>query len=369
SPPEEARALWISRWDWTGESELRALLEDAAGANFNIVYFQVRGRGDAYYQSALEPWAHRPPAFELGRDPGWDPLAVALAVARAEGLELHAWINALIGWCGAEPIPETTPRHILLEHPSWAMVDQEGGTTAENCTWLTPGEPGVRSRVAAVAADLLRGYQVDGVHLDYIRYPGPAFSYDATSLASYEAARAAEPGLEYDEFRRGLVSETVREVRDSVRAARPGARLSAAVWGIHSDVGWSGVTLGYETRFQDSWAWTDAGIIDAIVPMIYWSIKPVYGDRLDFGFLADRHASRVTARHVYIGMGVDDSGSTFCTGCDVVRQIYRARLAGGHGVSVFSGRLVASRQLWDDLRDGPFEQPVPVPSMPWITSP
>lgn len=366
SPPQEARALWISRWDWEGEAELRALLDNAARANFNLIYFQARGRADAYYRSSLEPWAHRPPAFVLGQDPGWDPLGVALEVARDRGLELHVWLNALIGWCTTEAIPETTPRHILLEHPDWVMVDQEGRTTAENCNFLTPGEPGVRTQLAAVAAEIVRRYAVDGIHLDFIRYPNETFSYDAQSLAAFEVAREAEPEIDYDELRRRLVSAAVSEVHDSLGAADPNARLSAAVWGVYRNTaGWSGVSTGYDTRFQDARRWTELNIIDVLVPMVYWRIQPTYGARLDFAYLADEHVAAVPDRHVYVGMGVEESSSGFCAGCDVVRQIYRSRMAGAAGVSIFSGQLVRAADLWDELANGPFEQRVPVPAMPW----
>jgi uncharacterized lipoprotein YddW (UPF0748 family) len=368
SPPQEGRAVWISRWDWYDRAQLEALLEDAAGANFNMVYLQVSGRSDAYYRSWILPWAHRPPLFNLGQDPGWDPLGVALEKAHGLGLEVHAWLNALIGWCGSEAIPETMPRHVLLEHPDWVMRSQAGSTVAENCIFLTPGAPGLRRRLGAVVADLAREYPVDGIHLDYIRYPNPDFSYDSLSLAGFEAARLSEPGLDFSDFRRRLVTATVREVRDSLRAVDPALPLSAAVWGVHRNTrGWPNVAAGYDTRFQDSWGWAEEGIVDVLAPMIYWSIKPTFGDRLDFAFLAQDFATGVTDRLVFVGMGVEYPPENFCPGCDVVRQIYSARRAGADGVSIFSGRLLRDAGLWGRLRDGPFQERVPTPGGPGIS--
>jgi uncharacterized lipoprotein YddW (UPF0748 family) len=365
SPDREARALWVSRWDWYDRGELESLLRRAADANFNIIYFQVRGRADAYYRSELEPWAHRPPLFVLGQDPGWDPLGAALSVAHEQGLELHVWLNALIGWCGSESIPGADPPHILRQHPDWAMVTESGERSAGGCVWLTPGQPGVRARLGAVAADLARSYPIDGVHLDFIRYPNPSFSYDDATLAGFDTARAAEPGLTFSDFRRRLVTMSVSETRDSLHAVAP-LPLSAAVWGVYRNTrGWSRVAAGYDTRFQDSHGWLAAGLVDVIVPMIYWDIAPVYGDHLDFAFLADEFAS-VEGGHVYLGMGVESRPDEFCIGCDVVRQIYRARSAGGQGVSIFSGRLIGNAGRWDDLRNGPFQEAVPVPDMPWL---
>ena len=256
SPATEGRALWVSRYDWSDAAQLRALIDSAAAANFNIIYFQVRARSDAYYHSNLEPWAHRPPAFTLGRDPGWDPLAVALSAAQAKGVQVHAWLNAFIGWCTSEAIPESTPRHILLVHPDWVMKDQQGNSSADNCNFLTPGAAGVRTWLARVSADIVRNYPVDGIHLDYIRYPYPTWGYDPPTLAAYDAAKQTEPWLTFEDFRRRLVTLTVREVDDSMRAARPRAVLSAAVWGVYRNTaGWANVATGFDARFQESRGW------------------------------------------------------------------------------------------------------------------
>ena len=146
APPDtttrvEARALWITRYDWVSAAEISA--------------DRQRGR--------------------MGTDPGWDPLQIALTAARAKGLELHAWLNALYAWPVTTTPQETTPRHALLEHPEWFMVNASGQPIYENNTtnrWLSPAVADARSRLAAVAADIARRYGPDGLQLDFIRYPG-----------------------------------------------------------------------------------------------------------------------------------------------------------------------------------------------------
>jgi uncharacterized lipoprotein YddW (UPF0748 family) len=190
-----------------------------------MIFLQVRARAVAYYRSHLEPWAHRPPLSVLGHDPGWDPLDVALDLGRARGLEIHAWVNALIGWCTRDEIPETDPRHVLLAHPEWKMVSAAGDDDVDGCTWITPGDEDARAHLAAVAADIARSYPVDGVHLDFIRYPNADYSYDAQSLASYEEARTAEPDLSYAAHRRRLLTLVVSTVQagDGGRSLLPPA--------------------------------------------------------------------------------------------------------------------------------------------------
>ncbi|MGH7677188.1 MAG: glycoside hydrolase family 10 protein, partial [Gemmatimonadaceae bacterium] len=146
----EARALWVSRFEYGSAQSITAIMNDARRANFNIVYFQVRGVGDALYVSAVEPCSIRL-CGKLGGTATWDPLAVAITEAHARGIELHAWINAFTGWT---PTSATTcsaltesdpgnPRHVLLDHPEWRVVDNNGVThpcpNTEESVWMSPG--------------------------------------------------------------------------------------------------------------------------------------------------------------------------------------------------------------------------------------
>jgi uncharacterized lipoprotein YddW (UPF0748 family) len=363
-PLPEVRGVWLSRFDWATQADIVALMESIASAGFNLVYFQVRGEADAYYRSAHEPWALRFGGnTQLGRDPGWDPLRVALDAAHARGLQLHAWINAFTGWQRATPPPESDPRHAFLQHPEWAMVHQNGTPMpySTDYRWLTPGHPGVRHRLAAVAADIARSYAVDGVHLDYIRYPDRNHSYDSASLAGYDAARAAEPALTYDQFRRRMVTDAVRLVADSVRAARPAARVSAAVWGIYDPrPGWGPHSSGMNDRLQEARVWAAQGYVDALAPMVYWGIKPTYGEHLDFRFLVDDHVQGIPTRHVYVGITAQNHGIT-----EISNQIEYARTAGAKGVVIFSAGLLRSANHWAALKQGPFRRAATIPPMPW----
>jgi uncharacterized lipoprotein YddW (UPF0748 family) len=203
-----------------------------------------------------------------------------------------------------------------------------------------------------VAADIVRHYGVGGIHLDFIRYPGTDYSYDAPSLAAWDSARAEEPGLGFDEMRRRLVTRAVAEVRDSLRAAAPEAELSAAVWGVYQNpLGWSGVSTGYGTVFQDAHAWDRLGLVDALAPMVYWTITPDYGDRLDFAWLADDHAAAL-AVPVFVGVYVPGMD-----GQALIRHVERSRMAGAEGVALFSYSSLNDGGLWATLRNGAFYWP------------
>ncbi len=349
----ETRALWVSRFEYASPGEVVTIMKRAGEAGFNLVYFQVRGRADAFYRSSIEPWAANLTGT-LGQDPGWDPLGLAVEEGNARGLEVHAWINAFTGWAGSTPPPPSDPLHAFLQHPEWVMVD-EGGVDMpyqSGSRWLTPGNPGVRTRLARVAADLVRRYEVGGVHLDFIRYPDTDHSFDTASLAAFDSVRVQEPGLGFDEMRRRFVTWAVREVRDSLKAADPEAALSAAVWGIYQNVrGWSGVSTGFGSVLQNAREWDRLGLVDALAPMVYWTITPTYGDRLDFAYLADEHASAIGGP-VFVGMYVPGMD-----GRTLAQHVERARMAGAEGVSVFSYSALESGDLWGALRTWAFFWP------------
>jgi uncharacterized lipoprotein YddW (UPF0748 family) len=367
----EARALWVSRFEYTSAIDLDAIMTDAKRANFNIVYLQVRGVADALYDSPLEPCSIRL-CGKLGGTPTWDPLQVAITLAHSRGIQLHAWLNSFTGWT---PTSTTTcnalvesdpgePRHVLLAHPEWKVVDNTGLThpcpNSDESVWMSPGIAGVRTHLARVAADVARRYAVDGIHLDFIRYPGTKWSHDTASLRVF-GQNPATNAAAWDQFRRDQVSAAVREVRDSVALAKPSAVLSAAVWGIYRDL-WSwNSSQGYSQYYQDPRAWTAAGTLDVAVPMMYWTIKSSYCAYTDWLCLLDDHltAYKAANRHMYAGMLASYGAS------EMVREIQQGRERGVQGFTVFSYGAAKSTKLFDTLAVGAFRLPARIPSMPW----
>jgi uncharacterized lipoprotein YddW (UPF0748 family) len=380
SPPEpagataraEARALWVSRFEYRSAAGIARIMATAARANFNIVYFQVRGAADAFYRSDIEPCAMLL-CGRLGGTPPYDPLEVAVREAHRHGLQLHAWLNALPGFpAGVGRICASLgesdpfrPRHLLLEHPEFIMRDRSGRQlpcpNGEEYLWLSPGYGEVRTRLARVAADVARRYEVDGIHLDRIRYPGPAWSYDYASLDAFGGAPERDPDA-WNEFRTSLINATVRETYDSIVAVRPDLVLSAAVWGVYTDR-WRWHTQGgLRQLFQDPVAWTRDGYLDVAVPMTYFRIKPEYCARADWACLLDDHLSLIQSgigRHVYIGIDAAKGAP------EIVRQIELARSRGAAGISIFSYSAADSVGLWRILERGVFAHPAAVPTMPW----
>lgn len=320
--PQPVRAVWVTRWDWKTREQLLTVLERCAELGATRVLLQVRGHAAAYWPSALEPWdpwLGGDPAQQ--GDPGWDPLAVAVEAAHARGLQLEAWINVMPLWRGTEP--PTDPAHPYLQHPEWVVVGSDGKPQRRTAHYVcaNPALPAVREHVAAIAGELARRYALDGVHMDYVRYVTDEertldFSRDPESLRLF----GGDPDQDragWARFKAAQVTATVRGIRAAVNAARPGCRLTAAVFPTRA----SRVTVA-----QDVETWVADGLIDALYPMTYASEPAEFDRRLEETLFLG--AGKVP---VYPGVGAFKHADPAAT----LDQLRRARAAGADGVALF----------------------------------
>ena len=315
----ETRALWVTRWDYKTPDDIRLIMERARLAHFNVIFFQIRGNADAFYDSRYEPWAE-----ELGgRHPGFDPLSVAIQEAHRKGLELHAYINVLTGWKGSAP-----PRsmlHLWRTHHAWFTRNVYGTPQplGNGYLQLTPGMRSVRDHIVNVVADIVRRYPVDGIHLDYVRYLSERYSYDPVSVSAFRRATGRHPADlpgSWQTYRRDLVNRLVRRIRNTMRAIKPSLPLSAAVLGRMEEA--------RATYSQDVAYWLAEDLIDVSYPMIYEKNPRAFAAQL-----AD-HLRASPGKPVYPGIGLyrhDRASQT-------IRQIEIARTFGARGFAIFDYR-------------------------------
>lgn len=351
----EGRAVWVTRFDYRSPAGVRRIMRQVAHANLNIVYFQVRGAGDAYYRSPYEPWAASL-SGRFGKNPGWDPLSVAVESAHAHGLKLHAWINVYPISSGTSAPPRTKPLSPYY-HSGWRVVSLERrgnrpvyrtAGPIDGYVWSSPGNPAVQDHVYRIAMDIVKRYDVDGVHMDRVRYPGAQYSYDKASRAAYAAAdrayRRSHPGrrLSRSSWQTAQVTRLVTRIYRGVKSVDPAIQVSAASWGVYTNRwGWS-ASDGLRDFYQDGQGWMKKGVVDFLAPMTYWKIReiPRWGV-LVTDFM--RHRGRAS---VYPGIAAYKySGSDWR---EVVRQVKLARRLGAQGVSFFDYSSLNGR--WDDLR-------------------
>jgi uncharacterized lipoprotein YddW (UPF0748 family) len=355
-PKQELRGAWVTRWTWNNPDDIAGIFNDLVRGGFNTVFFQVRGTFDAFYDSPIEPWAARLTG-ELGKDPGWDPLAVAVREGHARGLAVHAYINVFPLWRGDVRPRETVPPHAYVAHPEWVAADRHGRPmqlSEEGYVFASPGNPEVRDRAVAVCEDIATRYAVDGIHLDYIRYSSPAHSHDPVSNARFAAERQLRPELSRAAWQEEQINWTASAISDAVDVP-----VSAAVWGIRENVfGWTGVSQGRQDYAQNSRTFLTDGLVDAIIPMTYWPVAATPGDKLDFRTLVADHLAHGSERHVYAGVGNENLSID-----QAIEAMLSARQLGAEGVVLFDHSLFADHM--DRFRTEVFAEPAVPPTMPW----
>ncbi|MBN2800988.1 MAG: family 10 glycosylhydrolase [Deltaproteobacteria bacterium] len=347
---EELRGLWVTRWTYHSAQDVRDLMDAAVAVHANAVYFQVRGRNDAFYTSSYEPWASEL-SGTLGADPGWDPLEVAVEEGHARGLQVHAYLNTFPFWSGTTPPASTGVPHPYSLHPDW-VVDDGSGPMALNSSYVfaSPGAPAVRAHIVQVVTEVATNYDVDGIHMDYVRYPGHQYSHD-------DASEAAWGGVgDYGDWQRQQILGLLLSLQDAVEQP-----LSAAVWGIYENSwGWSGVSQGNVDYYQDTRAFMAEGALDAAMPMIYWPVTATPGDRLDFRTLARDHVQHAAGRHIYTGID-----ATALTPEQVVACVEAARSEGAQGQVLFELNAAKGAAMTRALVQGPWANPAVPPQMGW----
>jgi len=273
----------------------------AQAGGFNTLLVQVRGRGDAYYSGTIEPRA-----AELTGKPSFDPLATVLADAHAAGLKVHAWVA--VNLVSSSVSLPASRDHVIYRAPEWLMVPRELAAEMKKIDlrspaylgrlarwtrahssiveglYTSPLHPAAQDHTAAVIGEIAAKYPIDGVHLDYVRFPNEEFDYSPGAMEQFKTAIAADlndrerreaaarevvdpaayPNLfpeRWSDFRRSRLTSLVIKIRTAVKTARPGTLVSAAVV--------PDAQMAFTGRMQDWRGWIDQSLLDVICPMAY----------------------------------------------------------------------------------------------------
>jgi uncharacterized lipoprotein YddW (UPF0748 family) len=270
----ETRAVWLTtnyKLDWPpntlNEDEqkesLRNIFKDLSNKNFNTVYFQVRSNGSVLYNSAIEPFSPYLTGT-VGVRTNYDPLQYAIDLGREYNLEVHAWVNMIRCFSGSDDKFLKHPKHVRNAHPDWTVrfMDENGSLSY----WLNPGYYQVQDYLADLLNEIASNYDVDGIHLDFFRYPDKDFE-DEKYFNRYGF------NVTLDDWRRNNLTTILRKFKDKAKPLNPYLKIGATPIGIRTNLegarGWE----GYSTVFQDTETWLKEELVDYLTPQIYWGFE------------------------------------------------------------------------------------------------
>ena len=377
-PPimREFRGVWIAtvdNIDWPSkpglstaaqQRELRALLDRAQALRMNAIIFQVRPSADALYASKLEPWS----SFLTGKQgraprPAYDPLAFAIKEAHARGMELHAWFNPYRAKHPGDK-SQPAPNHVSRARPS--LVRRYG-----QFLWMDPGEPAVREHTLRVVLDVVRRYDIDGVHIDDYFYPYPEGGNDFPDDATFKRYQERLGLLSRADWRRENVDSLVHALYAGIKEIKPWVKFGISPFGIWRPGNPASVRGldAYERLYADARKWMNEGWADYFTPQLYWRTDAPEQRYLDL--LGWWISENIMGRHMWPGNFTSRATSAarnLWDPSEVVAQIRVTRLQPGASGNIhFSMKAFGlSPSLSASLTRDVYNVPALVPASPWL---
>jgi len=364
----EARGIWVVRTDVTSPEKIKQAVKYAKDNNFNFLIVQVRGRGDAFYNSHFEPRAES----LAGQPADFDPLAMYLEEGRKAGIQIHAWLNTHYSW-SSEELPKS-PEHVVNKHPEWLMrtienkVTFTGGKETEGA-YTCPSNPEVKEHVKNCFLDVVKNYDVAGVNFDFVRYPSPDYCYCDGCLSRFKAQMDKELSPEkiaelaaskerlayqsafpeqYDQFRRDQITDLVSRIYREAHAIKPNIIVSADTFPAYEDAN--------NRRFQDWKLWLKMGILDLLCPMAYAQDTGTWTKHVEDA------VKNSNGRPVYAGIGQWRISIE-----STIEKIEKSREIGADGICLFAYGSATKDGTSDELlaamKKAVFQSPAPLPAV------
>ncbi|RZL51134.1 MAG: glycoside hydrolase [Pedobacter sp.] len=380
APKREFRGVWVAsvtNIDWPSrpglsvdqqKQELIGILEQHKKSGMNAIMLQIRPTADALYAKSRELWSH----WLMGKQglapaAGYDPLAFAVKEAHFRGMELHAWFNPYRATMSAAQL--TSADHITKKRPE--LFYRYGGQLL-----FDPGIPEVREYITQVILDVVKEYDIDGVHFDDYFYPYRIAGQTIKDTATF--TKYANGYTNINDWRRNNVDMLVKMVNDSVHHYKKYMKFGVSPFGIWRN--FREDTLGsrtnglsnYEELYADSRKWIKEGWVDYINPQIYFTFKR---SAAPFGVLLDWWGNNAFGRHLYIGQAAylintpTKVDPTWMTKSEMPNQIRYLRANNRvQGSIFFSSKSLATnaKSLTDTLRNDLYIYPALPPQMPWL---
>lgn len=352
-PAREYRAMWVSYLEWqqfdfSSAEAFRAgaeeMMANCADLGLNTVIAQVRPFADALYPSQYFPWSHLCTGTQ-GQDPGFDPLAILIETAHAQGLELEAWLNPYRVQLNASLPGQLAENNPALTSPELVKQAGEG-------LYFDPCSEEVRQLIVDGVTEIVTNYDVDGIHFDDYFYPTTDASFDAEEYA------ASGTSLSLEDWRRDNVNQLVKAVYDAIQAVKPEVRFGISPQGNMDN--------NYNGQYSDVALWLSTpGYVDYILPQLYWGYGyTTSGGQTRFGFeniTAEWAAlERAEGVSLYFGLGAyrigdgdggnyDNAVTQWQSGHNLADMIATGREVGADGYVLYRYDFLFHNGSWADL--------------------
>ncbi|QJX45650.1 family 10 glycosylhydrolase [Hymenobacter taeanensis] len=381
-PKRELRGVWIAtveNIDWPSSRNLtpeqqrreyRRILDEHQRSGINAVFVQVRPASDAFYQSSLEPWSKWLTGTQgKAPTPLYDPLPFLIEEAHNRGMEFHAWFNPYRASMDSVT-RRLAPNHPFRQHPEWFL--RFGGKLLYN-----PGLPEVRNYITQVILDVVKRYDIDGVHFDDYFYPYPEAGLTIHDEQAFTQYNPHSLGLA--DWRRENVNELIHTLHDTIQSTKRWVKFGISPFGVWrnqtTDPNGSATKAfqGYDGLYADALEWLRQGWVDYVLPQLYWSSNFKVAQ---YPVLVEWWARNSNGRHLYIGHGAyrmlenTRADTTWRNPRELPRQVRLNRTFPTEvgGSVFFSSKSLLSNPLHttDSLRQHEFRYPALVPAMPWL---
>lgn len=365
-PLRETRAVWLTTiggLDWPRiqaidarsreqqKQELIRILDQYQRANINTVIFQTRVRAALLYPSKIEPWELSLTGV-AGKEPGYDPLAFCIDECHKRGMELHAWVVCI-------PIG-TKERQAKYGAASLTRKRPELVKTAKGGEmFMIPGKPETADYIASICKEIVENYDVDGISLDYIRYPESIYNFSDENLYPRSSSQSKA------DWKRENITRIVRRVHDVVKPIKPWVKLSSSPIGKYKDTsrysagGWN----GYNAVWQDPILWLKEDWQDLLFPMMYFTGNNYYPFLFQWAEMANGHP-------ICPGLGIYflDPREGRWTLNEVRAEMHTARNSGIGGIAFYRGEFLTNntKGIYDTTCDEFFPYPALTARMTWM---
>ena len=376
SHKREFRGVWVAAaWniDWPSQkglpveqqkNELIQIIDRIQALNCNALILQIRPTGDALYASQLEPWSEWLTGTQgKAPEPFYDPLEFAIAEAHKRNIELHAWFNPYRAGTSSQRTPNVRP-HIAVTHPEYVYQYDKN-------LWMDPGAKVVQDWTYNVILDVVRRYDIDGVHLDDYFYPYPVAGLKFPDDKTYSEYQASGGKLTLGDWRRDNVNRLMERLSTGIPAIKRHVKFGISPFGIYRP-GQPAQIKGldqYEAIYADPKKWLEEGWVDYMAPQLYWRIDPP--EQSYSALLQWWTENNPKQRHIYPGNrlsvldGKDWPISEYERQVEITRNLASKQALGNifYSMKPFTENRLG---VFDRFKTSLYAETVLAPSMAWL---